>query len=88
MFTNIRVQGLQLSLNAELANIPFVKSSETNESLDSDTLKHLAIIRVVFKQVQGLKKIPQPECTYVRLALPAENALDEKSKKAGMHGAR
>lgn len=88
MFTNIRVQGLQLSLNAELANIPFVKCSETNESLDSDTLKHLAIIRLVFKQVQGLKKIPLSELTYVRHTLPAENALDEKSKKAGMHGAR
>jgi hypothetical protein len=61
--------------------------SETDENWDSSTVGKLATIRVVFEQVRNRKNV-YPSTPYFKNALPAENPLDEKSKKAGHHGAR
>jgi len=64
-----------------------IRVRETDENWDANILERLATIRVDFQQVQNRKELPRPT-PYFKDVLPAENPLDEKSKKVGHHGAR
>jgi hypothetical protein len=86
MFANIRVRGSTISQGITLTDILITDFSETDENWDPSTLEQLSSIRVVFTQVQMRKSKPS-RITYFKGALPAEKPLDEKSKKAGTHGA-
>ena len=59
--------------------------AETDENWDEGILERLATIQAVFQRVRNRKTVSSR--TYHTHALPAENPLDEKSKKAGHHGA-
>lgn len=87
MFADIYVRGWSRPQGTRLTNILITNSSETDENWDPSMLGQLATIRVVFTQLRKIE-----ECTsrtwYFNGTLPAENLLDEKSKKAGTHGAR
>jgi len=81
----------QLPLNAALANILVAKFPETDENWDPSVLEQLATIRVVFKQAQGIKqkkKKKSDSWSYFSGTLPADDPVDEKSKKDGTHGTR
>jgi hypothetical protein len=61
--------------------------SETDENWDASMLEHLATIRVIFQHVQNRVKSRGSTDVFTG-TLPADTPLDEKSKKAGHHGAR
>jgi hypothetical protein len=79
---------LQIPLSAVLANIRVAKFPETDGNWDPSILKQLATIKVVFIQAQEIKKKKHAPDAYFSNTLPAENLVDEKSKKYGTHGTR
>jgi len=87
----------QIPLNAALpvANMLVAKFPETDENWDPSVNEQLATIKVIFKQARELrlkkrkkKKRQSDSKSYFSSTLPAENPVDEKSKKDGTHGTR
>jgi len=69
-----------------------IRIRETDGNWDPSILEQLATIQVVFEQAQKIKKKVKKKQKekrhYFSNTLPAENLVDEKSKKDGTHGTR